>query len=193
MPRGLSAAQRTAAVNAEIDRQWQLTGLEGVVARPDRIDPRIVAADSWGSGLSDCLNDSGVTSFGYDDSRGFSSVNDDGSTTRLDAAAQLVWYSCFAKYPIVDLLSKAQRNYIYDYYETWLVPCLNSKGYRVVDPPTRAEFLVESNNGIGSQVWNPIWSIDSPRTEAGQAVLQRECPMTTPGVEGWSQVSPATT
>lgn len=155
-PPSYTDEERTEFFEKRLDAAWANTGLEGVVDRPDLaagIGDRY-AADNWFS-LSTCMFDTGLDGWGLGESRGgprFTGASND----ELPPEQQLAAYRCFAQYPVTDsfrnvLLTDDQKQYLYDYYRRWVVPCLRTHRYEInlAFFPTEA-LLIES---IGE--WNP--------------------------------------
>jgi hypothetical protein len=178
VPAGLSKHELQEAVQAELDRQWEFTGLDGTEARPPAAPVADPASGESDEGLSNCLVTSGFGSWGYGDD-GLTEVN--GSPP--ESGQLLAWYACNAAHPRIDFLSSAQRDYIYDYYTNWLVPCLGLDGKHMQRLPSRAEFHEPSR-----YTWSPYHELmDPPRTQKDQDRLEALCPATVPGVPGWSR------
>jgi hypothetical protein len=183
LPDGPTQEQIDAALATELDTQWEVSGLEGVFDRPEIIPERIVGANQWGTGLAECLSSSGIDSWGYDPRSGF--TNGEGEGTDVE---KLIYYSCFAKYPSIDVLSPDQLDFIYDYFAHWLIPCLGMRGYAVEDIPSRRAFIETPPEYFGR--WNPYNTISSfPQSVEAQTRLIEECPSTVPGIEGWSEIT----
>lgn len=174
-----------AAVDVALDRQWAATGLEGRVPRPDIDVEQIMSAREAGVGMGECVSEAGIVSWGWSET-GFTAGSTGGRGTDDD---QLIFYSCFARFPEVLVITGAQRDFIYDYYASTYIPCLGLHGYDVVDAPTRADFV----SGAADQGLNWMWSPDStlrvyPDSSADYEKMYSDCPPTVPGIEGWSYV-----
>ena len=148
-PPGVTAEETAALLETRIDQAWMNTGLDGLVERPE-VDRGTVAADF--NELAECLVDTGLTDWGMSD----------GSTGPGLAAAeaptpddQLIFYTCFAQHPTDVVmggirLSREQLDYLYDYYRSWVIPCLALDSITVSSVPTRSEFGRDFWQG-----WNP--------------------------------------
>ena len=179
-PAGPSDAEIEAAVQAKLDRQWTLSRLQGIVVRPKTAHERVVTPGEWGDRMSECMEDMGIDSWGYNSGSGLFIEG-----TVPTASDQLAFYQCFARYPTLDLLSKDQLDYIYDYYAHWLTPCIEANGYNVMNAPTRKAF-VGAPRALGR--WNPYVTIETyPATLEESSRLHERCPATLPGIEGWSE------
>ena len=73
---------------------------------------------------------------------------------QLDDAALLAFYRCVVVHPRVftsrAFYSAAQLDYLYRYYDRWLVPCLLVHGYRIYEVPTHDEFVTSRG------AWTPF-------------------------------------
>jgi len=180
VPAGPGDAQLEAAVRSELDRQWRLSGLEGIVVRPDYVAAPIVTDRQWGRLMLECMDRAGVAQWGYDEGSGLFIEG-----ARPTTSDQLAFYWCFAAYPRVDEVSDAQLDFVYDYYQRWLIPCLESRGYNVMNAPSRKAF-VDSDPALGD--WNPYRALERyPGTFAELEVLAENCERTLPGIAGWSE------
>ena len=125
---------------------------------------------------------SGVVNWGYDATEGLFIPGDSATTSE-----QLQFYWCFEKYPTVDLLTRAQIDFIYDYYVRWLIPCLESNGYNVMNAPSRRAFR-DADPSI--ERWNPYRSLERyPASPGASEMITAKCSPTVAGVEGWSEQS----
>lgn len=154
--------ERNAFFEERLDAAWANTDLEGVVGRPDLaagIGDRF-AADNWQS-LSECMFETGLTGWGFGESNGGPIFMGNGNDP-LPPDLQLAAYICFAENPVTDnyrniLLTDDQKQYLYDYYKRWVVPCLASHRYEFHPDfvPTERHFL----ENVGD--WNPYYAISS--------------------------------
>jgi hypothetical protein len=181
LPAGPTDAEREAAIGAELDRQWDLTGLEGIHPRPLVVDGDLVSADVWNTSLGSCLDSLGLHGFFYEEERGL--VRTDGG--RADPEQMLQWYQCLAKYPSVVVLTAGQLEYIHHYYTSWLVPCLGFRGHPVGEVPAAADLMTRA--GFTMHVWNPYLEFTFVGGEEEYWDALAACPPTTPGIDGWSE------
>jgi hypothetical protein len=180
-PRGPSDAEVDAAVQELLDMRWTASGLEGVVERPD-IDAEVSIAQ-WNPAMDECLAQLNEESYGWSDSDGFML----GTGERGTDAQQLAFYECFARFPAVAVFSREQREYIYDYYLTSLVPCLGLHGHATQVVPSRRSFVAGTDTIDGSWLWSPYSAMtELPEDMAVYDRLLRECPPTIAGVDGRS-------
>lgn len=104
-----------------------------------------------------------------------SSFIDGTGATVLDRA----YFQCALLYPLelgdpteAGYLSPAQLSWLYDYYETRLVPCLQLAGFVVGAQPERESFV---DSVYGS--WSPYYAMTpTPSTSSGWAQLDLRCP-----------------
>ena len=179
-PSGPGDARLDQAVRTELDRQWRLSGLEGIVVRPDYVAVPILNERDRRREIVECMRRAGVARWGYDESEGLFIEGG-----RPSASDQLAFYWCFAAYPTVDLVSDEQRDFIYDYYQRWLIPCLESRGYDVMNAPSREAFV-----GADRRLpdWSPYRALERfPPTFAALDALRGTCAPTVPGIAGWSE------
>ena len=184
-PVGPSEAELNERVHAELDRQWKLTGLDGIVPRPEVEVEKISSIDGFSEEFGQCMTDAGFTGWGVSEAGlDMASVNPDGAATTPEQ--QLAYYGCTARFPGVDKLSVAQMDFVYDYYQRWLIPCIEQQGYEVIGAPSRDDFYA-SREQTGWQ-WSPYSGLTHPpTTNEGYASLQRACRPTIPGIDGWSE------
>jgi len=178
-----SAEEVAAAVRVAVDRQWEASGLEGRVERPAPPVWQVAPVLESGPALSECLQDAGISSWGYSDVDGLSG----GDGTRASDEEQLVFYNCYARFPQVLVFSAEQRAFIYDYYARLNIPCLGFHGYGLSNVPSRESFVSGSADFGGSWLWSPMMSTTTqPDSDEEWERLERDCPSTVPGIEGWS-------
>jgi hypothetical protein len=110
--------------------------------------------DTWNAEISDCLLDAGYpdlfVGWGF---RGYELYSNSGTTTSYSADRAM--YRCVAGDPLdartVGMLYTAsQREYVWDYYERWVLPCLNSRHILVENAPSRDYFMRET-----MYLWSP--------------------------------------
>jgi len=155
-----------------LEKTWANTGLSGDAPTAT---PRTPSTEmEWVEAITGCLTDNGVAasgwSFGSDE--GYALLSESGGDVD-DPAAQRVFYVCVASIAAPretdDVLSDEQLDYIYDYYQEWLVPCVIMQGYRLSAVPTRTEF-----KALGGE-WRPFYSVDISISGADYEELERLC------------------
>jgi hypothetical protein len=161
--------------------RWTASGLDGVVERPV-IDADVSIAQ-WNPAMDECMSQLDEESYGWSDSDGFML----GSGERGTDAQQLIFYECFARFPAVTVFSSEQREYIFDYYLTSLLPCLGLHGHPATVVPSRQSFVAGTDTFDGSWLWSPYSAMtELPDDMAVYDTLLRDCPPTIAGVDGWS-------
>ena len=147
VPPGPSGVETARYLQVRIDLAWKNSGLEGIVERP-AVSPVVRPVDTSGVDLmSQCLVDSGSDGFGWSDGLdGVEIISIDGKdpTTQM----KLDFYSCFAANPTAlgastPMLSGAQLDFLYDYYQQLVVPCLAAFGITSLDVPTRESYRTD--------------------------------------------------
>ena len=122
----------------QLDSRWEYIEQTSDVERPevDVVRP-IEDDDDWQPVMDKCM-----TEQGYDWYYGPGTGEE--ITQEVQNTAAVADYICAAKYPyVVNVLSTAQRSYLYDYYVSWLTPCYSMHGYLVTNVPTKKEFMAQ--------------------------------------------------
>ena len=172
-PPGPSDSEIVAMQERALQQTWERTGLEG--------DPPAVEAgpamesEAWWQAIYDCVQERGfmITSMEWSSSSGAAIMTNSGDTID-DPETQRAFYECVAAHPLVlderDMaLTDAQLDYVYDYYQSWLVPCVIMQGYRLSDVPTRTEY-----RALAGQ-WSPFFAVDISISGADYERLERVC------------------
>jgi hypothetical protein len=145
-PPSFTEAELEAYFDERIDNAWDNTGLDGSFERPEFASNVIQRADGRNfSRFSSCLADFGIESWGMDEQNG-GPVFSDGQLDEFSPQQTWLAYWCFAEYPVSEnwttvLITADQRSYLYDYYQSWVIPCMQAQGLTLRPPPTRAEFV----------------------------------------------------
>ena len=173
-----TAADTAVLMELQLDTVWDETGLDDALrpevqpaASGDRVDDGFIFAGcmmnrEWSGYMAD------TNSATY---RSLSEATSDGE--RRD------WYACYAAHPATGALASiAQYDYVYDYYQDVLIPCLRGNGFAVDDAPTRNEF--RTSTGPNSFmfipiVWNPYYLIEG-YSGPGSLPVEEKCPATPP-------------
>lgn len=164
-PPAPEGAELDALIAQELDLQWQYVGLTPDSPRPtvDRI--RIVAMDEAEAVHQECMVEAGYASYRFSSAAVF------GGASKLE---RLAIYVCSAQYPVMPanyaIYSEAELGYLYDYFRDVSVPCLESAGYAVVDPPSREEFLDPGPYSLGT--WTPFDYFEGERVPSKELVDQ---------------------
>jgi len=169
-------AEQVADYNDDILRAtWITTGLSEVFPRPEVTQGDTLDIDDWLITMSECMTANGYAEYamGYNPRTGFVLYGPSGGGLAT-AAMQLSFYRCAAAHPVEvvsnhQLLSPAQIDYVYDYYQQWVVPCLIAEGVMVRDPPTRQGF-----HEVYGQ-WSPYGGVHNSIGGSEVDDLQRIC------------------
>lgn len=162
---------------------WLNTGLAETVERPVVAQGEPLSTAEWFDFVMSCLSDRGHTQIGISWSLGEGAVLQTSSGAVLDDdQAQLDFYECAAQHPLDPaadhtLLSKAQLDYIYDYYVVQLVPCIVLNGYGLDRVMSREEFAAHYGQ------WNPYYAIREPINLRQFNELRTECGAERPPLE----------
>lgn len=148
---------------------WERTGLEGTVERPD-VQP---SANRSFAALSACIDDAGITEWMMTDGPDGPGFQTTGAANT--AEVQLAMYECFARHPTETLgrgvsLTTEQLDYLYDYYRSWVIPCLALDEITVLGAPTRDEFHTPLYEG-----WSPYAATTSIRTKKEYKAAVAQC------------------
>ena len=176
---GLSDAERKLFQREASDDWWNVSGLPDDV-RPAAVPVTVVGAEEWPTLFVGCMND-----LGFDNYRVRTGQVVISEYHGIDRdAATLAHYTCRVAYwTDAGRYNADQMDYLYDYYEQTLVPCLTVHDVELIDSPNRRDFVA----GFGR--WNPYDSIrDSDHDWAlGDVGLLRDCPRMPPGMEDKGQ------
>lgn len=156
-PADPNAAQLETERQRTLDLTWQNLNLSDEAPRPTPpVTPLAEGAD-WSATLFECLTsvDNTVNSFGYSGATGV----DLRSGRDFDDQTLIGFYNCLAAMPIVpyavsELRTPEQVDYFYNYYKSWLVPCLETHGFEVENIPSRSQF--EEDGAL----WSPYQLIE---------------------------------
>ena len=173
---GLTPVEAREYQSAVIDRMWQFTGLDDSL-RPE-VEPKTVDFVEWASLMNEC-NQIQIT---------------DDPEMQTEQAVSL--YACRARLQLsaesLGLLNSAQLDYLYDYYQDPLIPCLRSRGVLVPDILTRAE--ATDVGRFGNYPWNPYNGIvDFVREEPEDVATWHNCPAFPPDAiydQYWERFEP---
>lgn len=147
-------------VHERLDSVWAQTGLPDS-ARP-ALEPgpavnQFLAASSFAA----CMAERGWPDYSSSDIgysyRDISLVDSD--PERLD------WYECFAAFPVdsrYTLRSVDEFDFLYDYYQDTLIPCLAENGHPVTAAPSRLEFRTswkQWSDPLFPYLWNPYYEL----------------------------------
>ena len=135
-PSGVSDTELESYRSLIDEQTWLYSGLAADYTMPvvERVELNV---DDWSKALRDCQQPIGLIA---------------------DAEQALfAEYSCRAKFQLnagaLALLNTAQLDYLYDYYQDTLMPCLGLRGVDLESVPARKEVVDVAR--FGSYPWNP--------------------------------------
>ena len=178
LPAGASDSDVADFYAAISDSRWDSMGFGPDVERPVIMGAQPVTGEVWAARVADCMNGAGFANYS-EQGGGLTVAASDGLQTTEEKVAL---YACQELFPVESdatrVLSADQLRYVYRYYASFLVPCLESRGYDVGDVPSGEAFLAQGNLGV----WNPYWA-DIARDPSTLAELQTRCPSMPPGID----------
>ena len=136
---GLSDAEVDVYINLQLDSMWNGSDLPED-QRPDSGDVQLVQLEEYGDAYASCMNKRGYLDYAGE-GEGFAG-GDPGSAGFGDEelAANMRCSGLVQLDPSSYALNDAQADFLYDYFQSSLIPCLELAGYHVPGPmPTRAE------------------------------------------------------
>lgn len=156
-PPGGSAEENLALVReVQLDAQWTNLDLPAE-QRPADVGYEVVAIDEWAERVAACMTAKGYRNF---EARGGNLQIGKSATFSEEVSEAIDFFECRSAFQrelsIASGINAEQREYLYDYYQESLVPCLELAGVRVESAPTRAAFAA-TGEGIG---WNPYLALD---------------------------------
>lgn len=173
---GFSDAERNLVRQSASDGWWESSGLPDEL-RPAAVPVAVVGADEWPTLFVGCMN-----GLGFDNYRvrtGQVVISEYDGTDLV--AAMLAHYTCRMSYwTDAGRYNADEMDYLYDYYEQTLVPCLTVHDLELIDVPSRQDFV---DGWFGR--WNPYDSVhESDRDWAlSDEGTLRDCPRMPPGIE----------
>lgn len=162
-----------------IDTYWASTGLSDDL-RPPRPSVTVVDASDRDSAYVKCMNNAGFDNY-YALSDGGYTIGDASMDARPEDEL-IADYVCGTSFEIDGqfdgVYNDEQLDYLFDYYQQILVPCLQVLGYQVAEVPSRAVF---AGNWGG---WHPYFSVEALQQEAffEDKRVPVKCPPTPAGI-----------
>ena len=172
-PPGPSDDEIAATQQHFLDKTWASTGLGGDQPVVEAAPP--VASDVWAETLFTCVRQLGFQPEGVQYSLESGAELLSGNSEPVDDPdLQRAFYQCVAANPRIPdererPLSEEQLDFIYDYYQSWLVPCMIMNGFTPSAAPTRVEF-----HALAGQ-WNPYYAVDVGLGGVEYEELERIC------------------
>lgn len=142
---------------AQLDAQWANLDLPDE-RRPVDTGFEVVAIEDWAHQVASCMKSAGYTNF---EDRGGTLQIGKSDPISEPVSESIDFFECRSAYQrdltLGTALTRDQRDFLYDYYQQSLVPCLELAGVRVDDAPTR-EWFAQTGEGMG---WNPYYAMDT--------------------------------
>ena len=154
---GLDDKQLAAIRNMFDDANWANTGLSDDL-RPPHPVVTTVSGEDWADAYVKCMNIAGFDQYvaGADGSFTITGVENLNARPVDEAPAN---YICNASFEVDGnydgYFNPAQMDYLFDYFQQVLVPCLEVRGYSVVQAPSREKYI-EVWGG-----WHPYFSVEA--------------------------------
>jgi hypothetical protein len=174
VPIGQSEQEAAQAAAELLDATWRGTGLDDAL-RPELPVFPAAHSNTWFDDIAACMLEVGIVLNGISgpDARGYTPIFE--GQQDIDYTVRLHWYECFAHDPLDPFAGSgsatpAEREYLYDYYQRWVIPCLVMHGYSLKVIPSRDEFMASQ-----SLHWNPYWSLTEYPEHAQYGSLQAQC------------------
>lgn len=180
-PAGPDDSEMAAINERMLDATWRITGLTGgppaVEAGP------ATGANEWGQVVFSCMQQAGFTIQGFEYSlEGGAALGATSGDAVNDSPTQRAFYVCVAENPYAsdrrdEVLSNEQLDYIYDYYLSWVVPCMVMNGFTPSSAPSREEF-----HTVAGQ-WSPYYSVDVGLSSVQYEHLEALCGAERPSLD----------
>ena len=173
---GFSDEEWADVVRVQGDLTWEYFGFPAELRPPDP-PMEFVSREEFSAKFAGCMNDAGFDNYLAD---GSVVTSEDGTQTDAELMAN---YDCSMRIVVRSedsgMLNAAERDYWYDYFEQWLVPCLRDHGIELFDAQSREKF----HESYGW--WNPYVSVretDRERINTDEQ-LYADCSPVPPGAE----------
>jgi hypothetical protein len=163
-----------------LNGRWDTDALRSDGQSSNDGDIRIAKASMLDVAFAQCVSDAGYAEYSIDRFGTLSIPGPSAAESQLERGVR--HYCDFAHQfsePGTALLSSREREYLYEYYRKWLVPCLALAGYRVSDQPTRSAFI---SNWLTPGWWSPYDALLPVLTTSNSAVLHAQCPALPPAM-----------
>lgn len=172
VPPGPSRTELADYAKQQLVDYWNELDLPEDIARPTVTARAYLSVDARSAAIDYCITRIGRDGFRELDDTARVKVLAGGGDRRTGYA--IASYVCEARYPQkledLGLLSTAQRQYLYDYYSSWVVPCFVGNGYSLSMSPSRAEFVRDKFS-----LWSPFSSVVEPVSSSEYSRLNSEC------------------
>ena len=162
----------------QADVMWKQTLFSDDLRPPDA-PTQLVTGEAWAQTIADCMNVAG-----------FDNYQEEGGGLMISSVArpadglldeQLAFYSCRSGLRLTSqedsLHNPAEIDYLYEYYQEVLVPCLLVNDIDIYEAPTRTQFIEQSG------WWNPYYSVSqSSLPKLTDGTVLAACPPGPPGM-----------
>ena len=173
LPGGLTESERLEFTEQTLEDQWDYMGIS------DRERPVVVPIEvdinEAGERTDACLADAGFAGVLLLDEERLA-ARSEVEVSNFKEAFYVCTMSFMPPARYWGYLSTDELNATYDYFQDWLVPCLESRDYHLPLAPERQE--VASAPGYLS--WDPYTQLGARITDDAMAELQDECPTVPP-------------
>jgi hypothetical protein len=155
-------------------RQWYLYLVNAPPDPPVIPVERVIAPSETQAVYGSCMDAAGYPNYG-----------EPGATVAVEQSTdgQLALYICVSQFPVepsaFGIFSRDQLDYLYDYYQQSLIPCLAASGHDVIDIPVRAEFLRRDPAQL--YAWSPYGELTGLSPKLLTSLAER-CPEFPPGI-----------
>ena len=173
---GVSDAEAERVTERGLDDAWSYSGISDQL-RPNVERSGYTPLEDFGALFVLCMNDAGYPQYFGGEVGGYSMTDH-----VIDQDETIANYICTAKYqvdPREYMLNREQLEYLYDYYQRTLIPCLARAGL------TDLEYIPTREEALQTGPWNPYYSLpdDTYATLTSESQLVRMCPPIPPGVD----------
>ena len=161
----------TAQVQQMLDATRERFDIAGAPLVAAAIRPKTY--ERWDAEMKKCLRASGIqdaVGIGWSN-EGYELLLEGGTS---DSEQNEIMYRCVADDPpdgreMGMLFSDEQREYLWDYYQRWIIPCLASRRVAMLGMPTREYFMAQSD-----YPWSPYEFVDYDQLPDATSVDRRD-------------------
>ena len=162
---GLSDSEIKSFVRLQRDLIWSsIADPRG--EKPSVRDIQIVQPRDFGDAYAKCMNDAGY--FNYFGAGDQYTVQSAGLLSDAEMSETLECSARVQVDPAEFMLNRAQGDYLYDYFQDSLIPCLELAGYRITDVPPRSQLAYGG--------WNPYYIVQAESGFDPESPIVQRCP-----------------
>ena len=125
----------------------------------------------------ECLNKAGFTGYYVAYFGTIVLSNPQGSTVEQRLQRSSCQFDYAWALASTSMLTRAERDYLYDYYQERLVPCLRTAGFSIERPPSRKSFV---DDWLQPVWWSPYDAMRPAASTQEWTALHVECPALPP-------------